>query len=318
MSGTSVLRDRLRGLLFDNFWLKLFSLVCALGLYSFIHGAESAQRTVEVDVVRLPPPADRQLMTELPTQVAVILRGPRTQLEALRRDDLGAVQIDLRSGHGTRIDLDPSSLRMPTGVSVEQMYPASVEARWEDIVQKDVPIQVARTGDPVPGLTVKGAVLVQPTQVTVRGPRPTLELLELVRTMPFDVSGLPEGIHKRQLALDRPPSLNTAQASVKYGTDTVLATVEIARALVERELPKLKVQVVGILRATAQPATVTLKIKGTAEDVNAINPESIVVRVEPKTGGLDLSKPGNAYLDVLVDLPKVGVEVVPPKVYVQW
>lgn len=318
MSGTSTLRDRLRGLLFDNFWLKLFSLVCSLGLYAFIHGAESAQRTVEVDVVRLPPPADRQLLTELPTQVAVILRGPRTQLEALRRDDLGAVQIDLRSGRGTRIDLDPSSLRMPTGVSVEQMYPASVETRWDDIVQKDVPIQVARTGDPAPGLMVKGAVLVEPTQVTVRGPRSILKLMELVRTTPFDVSGLPEGIHKRQLALDRPPSLDTAQASVKYGTDTVLATVEIARALVERDLPKLKVQVVGILRATTQPLTVTLRIKGTAEDVNAINPESIVVRVEPKTEGLDLSKPGNAYLDVLVDLPKVVVEVVPPKVYVQW
>jgi hypothetical protein len=40
--------------------------------------------------------------------------------------------------------------------------------------------------------------------------------------------------------------------------------------------------------------------------------------VEPKMEGLDLSKPGNAYLDVLVDLPKVVVEAVPAKVYVQW
>lgn len=312
MSVGPVWRERLRGLFIENFWLKLFSLVCSLSLYAFIHGAESAQRTVEVDVVVLPPPPDRQLLTQLPTQVAVILRGPRTQLDALKRDDLGALQIDLRSGRGARIDLDATSLRMPTGVTVEQMYPSSVETRWDDIVEKDVQIQVARTGDPVPGLAVRGSVLVDPTHVTARGPRSMLNVMQLVRTAPFDVSGLAEGTHKRPLPLDRPPQL------VTYNTDTVLATVEIARELVPRDLPRLKVQVVGLLRASVQPATVTVKIKGTQEDVNAVDPEAVVARVEPKAAGLDVSKPGNAYLDVLVELPKVTVEVVPAKVYVQW
>ncbi len=312
MSAPGTLKDRLKGLLFDNFWLKLFSLVCSLGFYAFIHGAESAQRTVEVDVVVLPPPPDRQLLTQLPTQVAVILRGPRTQLDALKRDELGALQIDLRSGRGSRIDLDPGTLHMPTGVSVEQMYPSSVETRWDDIVEKELQIQVSRTGEPPPGLTVKGVVQVEPTHVVARGPRTTLNVMQLVRTAPFDVSGLPEGVHKRQLSLDRPPSL------VSYDAESVVATVELARALVPRELTKLKVQVVGILRATVQPATVTVKIKGTAEDVNAIDEEAVVARVEPKAAGLDISKPGNAYLDVLVDLPKVAIEVTPAKVYVQW
>jgi len=318
VSATSTWRDRLRGLVFDNFWLKLFSLVVSLGFYAFIHGAESVQRTVEVDVVRLPPPADRQLLTELPTRVAVILRGPRTQIEALRRDDLGAVQIDLRSGRGSRIELDPSSLRMPTGVVLDQMYPAFVEARWDDVVQKDVQILVARSGDPAPGLMVKGAVLVEPSHLSVRGPRSILNVMQLVRTAPFEMSGLPLGVHQQELALDRPPSLDNGQSSVKYGIDTVLATVEIGRALAEREVPRLKVQVVGVVHASVQPATVTLKLRGTADDLKAIDPELIVVRVEPKAAGLDTSKPGNAYLDVLAELPKVTVEVVPSKVYVQW
>ena len=313
MSGTATLRDRIRSLFFDNFWLKLFSLIVSLGLFAYIHSAESAQRTVEVDVVVLPPPPDRQLLTQLPTQVAVILRGPRTQLDALKRDEIGSLQIDLRSGRGSQITLDAGTLKLPTGVSVLQMYPASVETRWDDIVQKEVQIQVARTGDPASGLMVKGVVLVEPAQVTVRGPKSTLNVMQLVRTVPFDVSGLPEGVHKRQLSLDRPPSL------VTYQTDTTVATVEIARAPVPRELTKLKVQVVGIVKATVQPATVTVRVLGTAEDVQAIDPDAIVVRVEPKDRGLDITKPGNAYLDVLVDLPKVSsYEVIPEKVYVQW
>ncbi len=312
MSVASGIRERARGWVVENFWLKLFSLVCSLALYAFIHGAESAQRTVEVDVVVLPPPQDRQLLTQLPTQVAVILHGPRTQLDALKRDDIGALQIDLRSGRGSRIDFDAGALHLPTGVSVEQMYPSFVETRWDDIVQKEVQIQASRTGEPNPGLTVKGSVLVEPAQVTVRGPKSTLNVMQLVRTTPYDVAGLSEGIHKRQLTLDRPPPL------VTYDIDNVLATVEIARALVPKELTKLKVQIVGILRASAQPGTVTVKITGTAEDVNAIDPDAVVPRVEPKAAGLDVTKPGNAYLDVLVDLPKVTVEVIPTKVFVQW
>lgn len=313
MSLLSTARDKVRSFFVDNFWLKLFSLLVALALYAYIHSAESAQRTVEVDLVVLPPPPDRQLMSQLPTQVAVILKGPRTQLDALRRDEIGSLQLDLRSGRGSQINLDAGTLKLPAGVSVLQMYPAFVETRWDDIVQKDVQVQVARTGEPPQGLMVKGLVQVEPAQVTVRGPKSTLNVIQLVRTAPFDVSGLPEGTHKRQLALDRPPAL------VTYQPEQVVATVEITRALVPRELPKLKVQVVGVVKAIVQPPTVTVRVLGTAEDVQELDPESIVARVEPRAAGLDITKPGNAYLDVLVDIPKVSsVEVIPEKVYVQW
>lgn len=313
MSLLAAAREKVRAFFFDNFWLKLFSLLVALALYAFIHSAESAQRTVEVDLVVLPPPPDRQLLSQLPTQVAVILKGPRTQLDALKRDEIGSLQIDLRSGRGSQVTLDAGTLKLPAGVSVLQMYPAFVETRWDDIVQKDVQVQVARTGEPASGLMVKGVVQVEPAQVTVRGPRSMLNVMQLVRTVPFDVSGLPEGTHRRQLALDRPPAL------MSYQADSVVATVEIARALVPRELPKLKVQVVGVVKATVQPATVTVRVLGTAEDVQEIDPDAIVARVEPRTGGFDITKPGNAYLDVLVDIPKAAsVEVVPEKVYVQW
>jgi len=103
-----------------------------------------------------------------------------------------------------------------------------------------------------------------------------------------------------------------------YGVDTVSATVQIAKALVSREVPKVKVQVVGLLHATPQPQTVSVKVSGTAEELDAFNPEVVVARVDPKAAGLDITKPGNGYLDVLVDVPKVSVEVTPSKVFLQW
>jgi hypothetical protein len=54
--------------------------------------------------------------------------------------------------------------------------------------------------------------------------------------------------------------------------------------------------------------------------VNAIQSESLVPRVEPKTAeNVDTLKPGSAYLDVLIDVPpRVKAEVQPPKVLVKW
>jgi hypothetical protein len=63
---------------------------------------------------------------------------------------------------------------------------------------------------------------------------------------------------------------------------------------------------------------VTVRITGTPEDVNAMAPEAIVPRVEPKGVSLDAAQSGSAYLDVLVDVGRVQAEVNPAKVLVKW
>jgi YbbR domain-containing protein len=314
-------RDLVRGALLDNLGLKVLSLVVALGFYAFIHGAENAQRTFRVSVVSIMPPEsqNRQIMVQVPTEVAVTLRGSRTHLDDLRADDLGSLQLDLRSGRETRVDLDPSMFHIPPNLTVEQIYPSSIELRWDDVVGRQIPIQISRTGDPAPGFTVKGVITVDPPVVNARGPRSVVDVMQFARAAPFDVSGLSEGTYRRPLALDKPPKL------VSYDVETVTAALEIARELHNKEFPGLRVEVVGLPRATTSPPTVNVSIRGTAEDVSALYKEAIIPRVEPKTTGLDLSVPGSAYLDVLVDVPKPKVdgqppriEVNPSKVLVKW
>ena len=54
------------------------------------------------------------------------------------------------------------------------------------------------------------------------------------------------------------------------------------------------------------------------QEVNDILPETIVPHVEPKTAEIDTTKPGSAMLDVLVEVPRVKVEVRPSQVLVKW
>ena len=155
-------REAIRGVVFDNFGLKALSLLAALGFYAFIHGAENARRTLSVPVVAIQPPeTTRQLMTQLPPEVAVTVRGSRTQLDDLRADDLGSLRLDL-SGHETRVDLAPSMFHVPPGVTVEQIYPSAIVLKWDEVVLRSIHVQVLRTGEPVHGLSVKGPTTVAP------------------------------------------------------------------------------------------------------------------------------------------------------------
>jgi len=300
-----------RAALFENVGLKLISLICALSIYAFIHGAERVQRTFSVGVVSVMPPeaANRQLRTPLPTEVGITLRGPRTTLDRMTASDLGSLKIDLRSGHETKIELDASALSIPAGVKVEQVFPSTVAVRWDDLVNSKIKVQVPRTGDLDEGHRVQN-VLVEPEAVLVRGPRSVVDVMQSVRTVPFDVSGLGEGTHKRVLSLDVPPD------GIVYDAEEVTAAVEVAREERVVSFASVAVEVVGLPKATVKPGTVTVKVKGPIELTRALEKDAIVPRVEVPEG--DRGKPGSIMARVVVDVPGAEVTVEPEQVLVKW
>jgi len=314
MSAKGGLREQIRVSLVENMGLKILSLCCAVALYAFTHGPATAQRTFSVSVLSIMPPdaARRQLITQLPTEVGITLIGPRAQLDELHSDDIGPLQLDLKSGQD-KIDLDEKMFHIPPGVSVQQIFPPSIKVKWDDVITKAIPVQVPSTGEPPAGYAVRGVVTSDPIEVQARGPRSVVDVIQVARAAPFDITGLGQGVHTVKLPLDRPPSL------VTYDVDQVTAAVDIRRQLVTKTFSRLKVEAIGLPRATTRPSTVTVVVTGTAEDVNAIAPDALVPRVEPRTAGDDLGKPGNDNLPVLVDVPRgITVQVDPAKVVVTW
>ena len=316
MSAKGGLRDRLRAAVMENLGLKLLSICCAVALFAFTHGPQTAARTLSVNVVSFMPldTVKKQLITQLPTEVLISLQGPRSQIDELKPEDIGPVRPDLRSRQDANITIDEKLFHIPPGIVVQQIFPPSIKVVWDDVITKAIPVQVPRTGEPPPGYVVKGVVTAEPAEVQVTGPKTVLKGLQVARTTtPFDVTGMGQGLHELKLALDKPPSLVTCD------TEWVTAAVDIRRQLITKTFPRLKVEVIGLPRATTRPTTVSVVVTGTAEDVSAIAADAIVPRVEPKGAGDDLGKPGNDNLPVLVDLPKgVTAQVDPPKVVVTW
>jgi YbbR domain-containing protein len=298
---------RLRALLTENLNLKLLSLAFALVLYSFVHGSEDAQRSLLLNLDTMTPPesSNRVLMTSMPAQVRVTVRGPRSQLDDLHADDM-PVQLDLRGGK-PRVDIEPSLIKLPPGLKVEQVEPAAIDLQWEDRVDRDVPVEVGIVGTPAPGFMVKGAPTAEPASVRARGPKNEVLLMQHVRADAFDVSGLTEN-KSRQLAIDRPPP------HITYDVSSVNATVEIAREVVERPFTKVPVAVLGRPSPKVQPAEVDVRLVCPPEVVRALRPEQIVPRAQITSP----AEHGSDALPVQLTIDQCNVHVIPPSVIVRW
>src|SRR5260370_12481480 len=131
----------LRSALTENLNLKLFSLAFALALYSLVHGSQEAQRSLMLGLVALTPPenANRELVSPIPAEVRVTVRGARSTLDDLHADDI-QIQLDLRNASETRVIFTPEMIPVPPGIAVQQIDPPELDLRWEDRIVRDVPV----------------------------------------------------------------------------------------------------------------------------------------------------------------------------------
>lgn len=301
-------------LVLRNFWLKLMALLMALGFYGFIHGTQDAERTLAVPLITyVPPPShNRQLITQIPNTLSVTVSGLKSQLDGLRGESVGPVPIDLTDGRTARFEFEPSMLNLPPRVTVKRIVPSVLELKWEDIVAKRVAVKVPFAGELPASLEVEGEPEIEPGEIEARGPSSLLNVIHVVHAADFDLRGVGEGETIRELGLERPPEL------VGWDVSSVVATIRVARKSETKSFPKLKVEIVGMTRATARPAVVDVVIRGLPEEVAKIRPDAIVPRVEPRKAAGDVGQTGSALVDVLVTLPGLEVEVTPPKVFVRW
>lgn len=304
----------LRPIFTKNLGLKIFSFGCALAIYAFVHGTQDAQRSVSVDlVVLLPADSTRRIMvTPLPTSVRVTLRGPQSLIDGLHPEDLGNLEVDLRSGRSGRIRMEPSMLSIPPGVSITVIDPPVVDIAWDDVFERDVPIQVSLAGEPAEGVVINGTPEINPRSIHARGPRGVAEALQFVHAEPFDVTGLSEGTHRRLLGINPPPPL------VVYDTLSINVTVEITRRMMERTFRQVQVHVVGAPHALAYPARVDVRIVGPPDTIKPLRQEQIVPRIDLKMVGANLTSPNSVALPLTIEIEGCKTFVTPSTVVVKW
>jgi len=209
--------------LLRNWELKLLALVVAVTLWFFVVGGEKSEIMLPARIEYMNIPSGMMLIGPTPETVDVQLKGLRSSLARLTRDDLRA-QVNLaRVGPGEAVvQLIPDSVVAPRDVTVLRVSPSRLRVTLEPVATAEVRVVPRVTGVPAPGHVVSRVAVTPPT-VGLRGPRTEVEGRTEIQTAPVDVSGA-------RAPVTRAVELAPAPGAVRLTTRTVEVTVEIREA----------------------------------------------------------------------------------------
>lgn len=179
---------RLKALIFENLMAKIFSLVFAVVLWAVVIGEKHGQMqlTVPLELINIPEKA--VVVSEVPSNLSVLVQGPRTLLRTLSARDIRRT-VDLKGiGVGwTTIRVLPDSVPVPRGVEVIRVTPATLDLKLEPLREVALNVVVQLTGEVARGYRVE-SVAPDPPKVSLRGGESELLGLSEIRTRPVSVA----------------------------------------------------------------------------------------------------------------------------------
>lgn len=275
-SPQDVLESVRRGV-FQDIGLKLASLAAALVLFSVVHGAEDAQKSVYVDLITLLPTEDsgRMLVSDVPVRVRVTLTGSRSQLNSIRQEQLAPVQIDLRGHRGDEYYFSDEDLDLPVGVEIAQWEPASIPLEYAVRAERAVSVAPQFEPDLPEGLSFGRVVSVVPSMVRLSGPEDEIDSVHEIPTDPISLSRFGAGEHQVRARLVRPPE------RADYGDRTsalVRFTVEAERR--DRRFQDLTVAALGGEVRSIRPMRVDVRLHGSPAQIDAIDADHLIPYVD--------------------------------------
>ncbi|MEQ9073608.1 MAG: CdaR family protein [Sandaracinaceae bacterium] len=260
----------------EHIGLKLVALVASVGLFVIVRGTEDAQISISVDVVALlpPPSTERMLVSEIPDEIRVTLRGSRSVLNAVRRDGMQPIQMDLRDANAHFYYFEQEELELPAGASIVQIAPAAVPLTWVDRAERRVRVDPVFEGEVAEGNLLVGSV-VDPSSVQIRGAASEVRRIEVVRTQPVDLTELGPGRHQRRVPLTALPDHVTYVDTV-----SVVVTVTVEEEEGSRNFEDLEVSVMGGESVALRPARVDVRLRGPRARIDDLHPRRVVPFVD--------------------------------------
>lgn len=257
---------------FSHLGLKFLAVALATLLWLTVAGEHLVERGMRVPLEFRNKPADLEIVGDPPTSVDLRLSGSSALLSRLDPGEIVAV-LDLGTARtGSRLfHLRTDEVRVPYGVTVDQVLPPTLSLDLERSTRRTIPINPAIEGEPAPGFVV-GQISTNPPNVEVVGPE--TRLLELIEatTEPISVEGRREGLKDSV-------TVGVADSSVRLVEARMAeVTVEIRPAPVERELSSVPVRWRNLgpgMSAVVRPSLAKVTVRGSKEALDGIRGDTI-------------------------------------------
>jgi len=292
---------------FRNPGLKIMAVLLAAALWFTVAGEQNVERTMRVPLEFRNKSASLEIVGDPPTTVDVRVLGSSALLsridpgEVVAMLDLGAARPGSRLFH-----LRTDDVRVPYGVGVLQLTPATIALELEKSARRTLQIQPAIEGRPAPGF-VAGKVTSSPVSVEVIGPESHIKAATNATTEPVSIAG------RRETVTDK-VTVGVSDAAVRLiAPESATVSVEILPAPVERVVGGVPIRWRSLnagLTARVQPLTASVTVRGRREALDAMRAETIDAFVD--LAGLG---PGQYNLRVQFDpTERFGVTATEPAV----
>lgn len=262
----------LRQLFVHDIGLKLLALALAVGFWIQVAGQPVVERGIDVPLGFENVPERLYVGSDLPDSVRVRVRGAANIVNGLQPGDVVAA-IDLagvRPGRRRLFDMFAGHVRVPFGVEVTRVFPATVTVALESAGEpKAVTVVPDIQGRPAEGFAV-GRISTTPATVQIVGPESRLVGLTEALTEPVPVDGASDRVQATV-------TVGVADPMVRLrAPEWAQVTVDIVRAPAERVLRAVPVQAHGGDRAAAiEPDSITVGIRGPRDLVEALEDTGI-------------------------------------------
>jgi hypothetical protein len=287
---------------FRHLGLKFLSIALAVLLWLLVADQQMVERAVRVPLEFTNVPEGLELVNDPPDSVEVRLRGSSTLLARLLPGEVVAGLNLQAAREGTRLfHMLSDEIRVPYGVQVTQVTPASLSLAFERMGSRTVPVVPSIEGDPAPGYAA-GRITANPALVEVVGPMSLLQELKTAITEPVVISRATSTVQDKVTIGVASDKLRLREAR------TAMVTVEIALVGVERPLPGLVLVPQNLpdgRRARFLPANVRVLVRGPQGTIEKIEPDRVAAQVD--LAGLG---PGQFTLPVAVASLPAKVEII--------
>jgi YbbR domain-containing protein len=290
---------------FRNIGLKFLSISIAALLWLVVAGDRVVERAMRAPIEFQNLPEGLEIVGDPPEDVDVRLRGSSGTIGRVGPGDMSAV-IDLQSARpGRRLfHLTASQIRVPYGVEVVQIAPATLPIAFEHSALRIVQVRPSVEGQPAPGYEV-GAISVDPATVEVVGPEGSLRGLDEAMTEPVSIANATRPI--REVV-----TVGVADPGVRLRSpQTATITIQIVAGAVTRQLVGVPITVKNLeagLRARVTPSAAEVDLRGTRAGVERVTADDLGLMVDAAGRG-----PGEYDVEVQVgDVPGVTVERLTP------
>lgn len=269
-----VLVNILRRIFVHNFYLKFIAAILTLALFIWV---SEDRETVIVGYapVQIVVPDDRALVSEPIDRVRVTIRGRWSTVSRFDISQLEPIRVNLSpTDPDQSVALFADMIRVPPGLRVTHVEPASLLIETEPESLKTVSVRPRIIGEPAPSHFVE-EVSVQPETVTIRGPQSRLNEITSVPTATINIDS--QSTSLRQKVDVRPQEgLISLENDEPVEVEITIAQEQLVQTFYS--LPVIAVNTA--YETTITPATTNLSLRGGARGFEELDREALRVEID--------------------------------------